>query len=364
MCGGASRSLPSGAGSSAGSSTPCTFTPGGSPAVTARRSSSAWALSAVTLLRLRRGGSSVITGVSYAWSTPNSSSGITSPSITSRAPGQSSPGPAYPLGNLVDRNAHHDQHAEQQQQDQQRHGDVHGQQIGEQAGGDVAEDAAGLPQLLGRVGPGQPAGDVDQAEQAEHDRGPADELAPARSVAVGVAQRPPRHQGQQHRGDVGQRADDAGDPDPDAVTDRTGQTPPELGPHHDGAADQEQSDPVPAQRRIHVAGPRAHAPGGIPGPLRQTGPGGGEPVAQHAAVPSGGASAPADACGSATPRGGVWPRRPEPSLRTRTSCFRSTEVSSPDPRGQKCYETAVGKTRGSPCWQVTRTRPRVRESTP
>ena len=40
----------------------------------------------------------------------------------------------------------------------------------------------------------QAAGDVDQAEQAEHDGRPADGLATARAVAVGVAQRPPGHQ--------------------------------------------------------------------------------------------------------------------------------------------------------------------------
>ena len=38
------------------------------------------------------------------------------------------------------------------------------------------------------------------------------------------------------------------------LPERTGQPPPEFRADHDGAAEQEQPDPVAAQRRIHVLG--------------------------------------------------------------------------------------------------------------
>ena len=184
-------------------------------------------------------------------------------------PGPEDPGP---FRDLVQRDADHDEHAEQQQQDQQRHRDIAGQQIGEDRGGDVADDPAGLAQPLGLVGQRQAAGDVDQTEQAEHDRGPTDELAAAGPVAVGVAQRPPGHQDQQHGSHVGQGADQAGDPVPDAPAERAGQAPPELRGDHDRAAEQEQSDPVPAQCRVDIAGSRADPPGSTAHGVRETAP--------------------------------------------------------------------------------------------
>ncbi len=254
------------------------------------------------------------------------------------------------LGDLVQGDADHHEHPEQQQQDQQRDGDVDGEQVGEQARGQVADDAARVAQPLGFVRSRQSARDVDQPEQAEHDRRPADRLATARTVAGWMAKRPPRHQRQQHRGDVGQRADDAGDPEFHPVAEGAGQTPPELGAEHDGAAEQEQSDAVPAQGRIHLGCPRADASRGPTHRMSKSDPGRGESApdrAQHRTpLPRATPAAGPILARTAVPGAGPWRRVPSagalraPAARTgigrdpRDSARGSGLVASGGPRGR------------------------------
>jgi hypothetical protein len=87
-----------------------------------------------------------------------------------------------------------------------------------------------------------------------------------------MTQRPPGHQQEKQRRRVREGADQGGDADVDRVADGTGETEPELRGDDDGAADQEQADPVPPQGRIEVT--RAGADGASRGPdeVRQTEP--------------------------------------------------------------------------------------------
>ena len=292
---------------------------------------------------------------------------------------------AYPLGDLVQRDADHDEQTEAEQQDQQRHGHVRGEQVGQQAGRQVAGDAAGLAQRGRVVGPRQAVGDVDQSEQTEGDGCPADELATARTVALGMPQRPPGHQQQQQRCRVREGADQGGDADVDRVAHGAGQAEPELGGDDDGAADQEQTHPVAAQGRIEVAGAGADGAGGGADQVSQAEPEG-EPV-PHRSGPAETVGAACCAPGrsrsgrsrsetspistnpSARPAPGTvssWPAlgsrcpsahssRPAGRRSVRAywtwSCFRTTAAANQHP--WRCWlwlATAVGKTRGSP-WE-------------
>ena len=120
----------------------------------------------------------------------------------------------------------------------------------------------------------QAVGDVDQSEQTEGDGCPADELATAGTVALGMTQRPPGHQEEQQRCRVREGADQGGDTDVDGVAHGAGQAEPELGSDDDGTADQEETDAVPPQGRIEVTGSGADGAGGRADQVSQAEPDG------------------------------------------------------------------------------------------
>ena len=265
---------------------------------------------------------------------------------------------AYPLGDLVQRDADHDQQTEAEQQDQQRYGHVRGEQVGQQAGRQVAGDATGLAQRGRVVGPRQAVGDVDQSEQTEGDGCPADELATARAVALGMPQRPPGHQEEEQRCRVRESADQGGDTDVDRVAHGAGQTEPELGGDDDGAADQEQTHPVPPQGRIEVTGAGADGAGRRADQVSQAEPEGdqsptdpgqqGRPVLL-AARPGGAGAGGAGAGRTRLRRTRARGRRPGRCLLGRSSAPAARARTRPTPRGAgACGRTGLGLASGRP----------------
>jgi hypothetical protein len=165
-----------------------------------------------------------------------------------------------PGRHLVDRRAGDDQDAEDREQHQQGYDDQGAaQQVHEQRGHDEADGAAGLLEVLGvpAVRARHAVGDVHQAEHAEQQRRPADDLPACRTVAVGVAQGAPGHEAQQQRHEPAEQADRAVHDGAGEVTDPAGQLPPDRGGHHDGQPEQEQAGAVAAVLRVEV-------PGGVP----------------------------------------------------------------------------------------------------
>ena len=78
-------------------------------------------------------------------------------------------------------------------------------------GDDEADRAAGLLEGLGvaAVRARHAVGDVHQAEHAEQQRRPADDLPAGRAVALGVAQVAPGDEAQQQRHEPAEQADRA-----------------------------------------------------------------------------------------------------------------------------------------------------------
>ena len=84
-------------------------------------------------------------------------------------------------------------------------------------------------------------GDVHDAEHAERQRRPADDLTAGRAVVLGVAQVAPADVDQQQRDEPADLADRAGDHGAGAVHDRAGQLPPDRGGGDHRETEQEQA---------------------------------------------------------------------------------------------------------------------------
>ena len=104
-------------------------------------------------------------------------------------------------------------------------------------------------------------GDVDDAEHAEPERDPADDLAPGRAVGLGVAQVAPADPDQDQRHQPADLADRAGDDGVDALHQAAGQLPPDGGRDDDREPEQEQADPVAPVLGLEVAGGLARSCG-------------------------------------------------------------------------------------------------------
>ena len=162
-----------------------------------------------------------------------------------------------PGGDLVHRRAGDDEDAEDgEQHEQGDHDQRAAQQVHQQRGDHEAERAAGLLEVGGVAEPGlgHAVGDVHEAEHAEHQRGPADDLAAGGAVAVGVAQVAPGDEDEQQRDEPGEQPDRAGDHGAGQVADATRQLPPDRGGDDHGEADEEQAGPVAAVLGLELAG--------------------------------------------------------------------------------------------------------------
>jgi hypothetical protein len=129
------------------------------------------------------------------------------------------------------------------------------QQVGEQLGDHEAERAAGLLELTGvaQLGLRRAVGDVDDAEHAEQQRPPADDLTARGAVGLGVAHVAPGDEAQQQRHEPRDQAHRAGDDRTGAGEDRAGQLPPHRGRHDHGQRDQEEPGTVATVLRLEVA---------------------------------------------------------------------------------------------------------------
>ena len=177
---------------------------------------------------------------------------------------------------LVDRRRGDDQDAEHRQQHEQGHHDVRRpQEVQEQARHDEADGPARLLQVGAVAEPrrGVAVGDVHDAQDTEGERGPADDLATGRTVALGVAQGAPAHEDEHQRDQPGDLADRAGDHGPQTRHHRARELPPH-GPAVTTASPTS-SSPAPSRR---CSGSRSRA---AP-PIRRAAPPSAWATASHA----------------------------------------------------------------------------------
>ena len=142
-------------------------------------------------------------------------------------------------------------------QGEQRHHDVRrAEQVEEQAGDDVADRAAALLERAGVAERGLrvAGGDVDDAEHAEGQREPADELTTRRAVALGVAHVAHADDGQHDRHQPADLADRAGHDRADGLGGTAGQLPPHGRGRDDTQADQQEADAVATVLGVELAG--------------------------------------------------------------------------------------------------------------
>ena len=161
-----------------------------------------------------------------------------------------------PGRDLVDGRGRDDQDAEDAEQRQQRHDDVRRlHQVEQQARGDVADGAAGGLQVGGvaELGLRVAVGDVHDAEQAQGEGGPADDLATGGAVALGVAQRAPAGVDEEQRDEPADLADRAGGHRAGELHDPAGQLPPHGGGDDHGEAEEEEADTVSTVLGVEVA---------------------------------------------------------------------------------------------------------------
>ena len=105
---------------------------------------------------------------------------------------------------------------------------------------------------------------MDQAGRAEQQRGPADGRADRLGVAVRVSQEPPGQQHREYRHHPGEGAERVGRRGIDGPPGRVAHPPPQRGREHDGHAQGEQPQAVPAVVRVQVARAAADRPGREP----------------------------------------------------------------------------------------------------
>ncbi len=183
----------------------------------------------------------------------------------------------------VQRGSADDQEAEGGEQREQRRRHPRGQGGRERAGHRVAQVAPGRADRR-RSGRRMRCalGQRDQAGHAEQQRGPADGRPGRFGVTVGVAQVTPGQQRGQHRRDPGERPQGPTDHDLDDMADRVAHPGPQAGREHDGHAQGEQADAVPAMVRIQVASAAADSPDEEPEGPGDHHPGGREGAAEPA----------------------------------------------------------------------------------
>ena len=190
-----------------------------------------------------------------------------------------------PGGHLVDRRRGDHEDAEEGEQDQQRHDDVRRpHQVEQQAGHDEADGAAGGLERVGVAERGLrvAVGDVDDAEHAERERGPADDLAPGGTVVQRVAHVAPADEDQHQRQEPADLADRSGGDGPDDLHDAARELPPDGGRGDHGQAEHDQPDAVATVLGLEVAGGAPDAARGRPQTVGDRHPDGGDTVTQRA----------------------------------------------------------------------------------
>ena len=182
------------------------------------------------------------------------------------------------------------------------------------------------------------------AEDAEPERDPADDLTPGRAVGLGVAHVAPADPDQDQRHEPADLADRAGDDGADALHQPAGQLPPDGGRDDDREPEQEQPDAVAAVLGLEVAGgPPDRAGDGADG-VRDAEPDRGDPAAERG-EPTQDRTAPrADSAGRRAPVARAASRTRAWSLLRRTPGTRREAAQMSWP----CFANPAGKTYGSP----------------
>ena len=207
---------------------------------------------------------------------------------------------------LVDGRRGDDEDAEGRQQRQQRHDDVRRlHQVEQQARGDVADRAPGLLEVGGVTEDGLrvAVGDVHDAEQAEGEGDPADDLAPGRAVALGVAHRAPPGVHEEERHEPADLADRAGGDRAGDVHDAAGQLPPHGRGGDRREPEEEEAGTVATVLGVEVAGRLPDRPGDRADGVGDAQPDGGDPPPERAEGPRDRTRAVAHGSGSRPGRG-------------------------------------------------------------
>ena len=216
------------------------------------------------------------------------------------------------LRNPVHRGGGHDEHAERTEQPEQWNRQPHGETGFKRSGHHETDGPAGLPdggRAKARVWAA--VGDVEQAEDAEGDRAPADHDAAAGRCTVGMAKRSPRQRREQHRHDHRARADSPAHHRDDRGADRTRQPPPHPARDDERGTQSSEAGTVAAVRRIEVARLRTDRPGGRADEVGEDHPAAAQEAPDSSEQPAGQRSNTAAAAVAA--RAGPTPRRGRPS---------------------------------------------------
>ena len=170
---------------------------------------------------------------------------------------------------------------EEREQHQDRHDDRgRAQQVEQQRGDDVADRAAALTQRAGVAGHGLRAvvGDVHDAEHAQRERQPADDLAAGRAVVHGVAQVAPGGDDQGERDEPADLADGARHGDPDRAHDVTAELEPDRRRGDQGHREDQQAHPVATVLGLELTGTAADPAGHPADPVGDREPDRGDPA--------------------------------------------------------------------------------------
>ena len=183
----------------------------------------------------------------------------------------------------VQRRAGGHQQAEPGDEGQQRRGHPRGDAADQRRRHRVADEAARGPDRVRAVHrPGRAVRDVQQAEPADEQSGPADHHAGVVRVPVRVPQVAPGEQPQQERHHPGRLAEPVAEHGGQAPAHDAAQMPPDGRGREDGQAEGGQADPIPAVRGVQVPGVPAEGADGRADRVRQGHPG----PAEHADHPA------------------------------------------------------------------------------
>lgn len=166
--------------------------------------------------------------------------------------------PAQPLRDRVDRGRGDHEQAEDREQHQHGHGQGRAHGEDQRLGGAPADEPARVLHRGGALVPaGRPAGDVDQAQDADDEGRQPDADAAVGIGLLGMADETDRHDAEQDRDEQIQPPEETGDQHRDQIPDGTAQVRPGTGGDDQREGEQQQGHAVLAVSGVEVLGPLA-----------------------------------------------------------------------------------------------------------
>ncbi len=268
---------------------------------------------------------------------------------------------AEALGQAVEGRRGDDEEAEESKEKQQRHHDVRRpQQVEQQRRDHEADRATTVAQRRGvtQDGLGAAVGDVHDAEHAEGQRRPADDLATGGTVADGVAHDAPAGEHDHQRHEPADLADRAGDDVAHQLHHAAGHLEPHGRGHDDRDAEEEQAGAVATVVGVELASAAADAAGSGADRVGHAEPDRGDGAEERLTEPGDRAGTVADRAGRHVGgRQASWPRTCRGSWwasgRSGIGCSSRLVPCRPTRSGFgmltcSCSANPAGKTYGSP----------------